>query len=178
MRELKRIIVSKTNIVCIAFLIFMNVFIFFWESTPKGDICTLPEYTDRYIEVLNTCKGMDNEEGINYLNNLKKLSEGTVLIPRWLYSKDMEYKEEASGFYYKKYGEQMIKDIESGKIDTSEQAVKKAYITIEVCNILIEKNKSSDRIPRIYQNNKRKCREYEIGKHFFRSEFLFLQEYY
>lgn len=139
MRELKRIIVSKTNIVCIAFLIFMNVFIFFWESTPKGDICTLPEYTDRYIEVLNTCKGMDNEEGINYLNNLKKLSEGTVLIPRWLYSKDMEYKEEASGFYYKKYGEQMIKDIESGKIDTSEQAVKKAYITIEVCNILIEK---------------------------------------
>ncbi|MFA7673283.1 MAG: hypothetical protein WCY62_05470 [Clostridia bacterium] len=139
MQELKRIIVSRTNIICIAFLIFVNIFIFFWESDPGGDRYTLSEYTSHYTQVMNTCKAMDNAEAISYLNNLKLQSEGKIFIPDWLNSKDMERKELLAEYYYKKYGEQMINDIENGKVDISEQAVNKAYITIDVCNKLIEK---------------------------------------
>ena len=139
MQELKRIILSRTNIVCIAVLIFVNIFIFFWEFTPGNDKYTLPEYVNRYTEIMNTCRDMDNEEAINYLNNLKLQSEGIVLIPNWLNSKDIERKEEFAEFYYKKYGEQMINDIKNGKIDISEQATNQAYTDIDICNTLIEK---------------------------------------
>lgn len=139
MQELKRIIISRTNIVCIAFLIFVNIFIFFWESDPGGDRYTLSEYTSHYTQVMNTCKAMDNAEAISYLNNLKLQSEGKIFIPDWLNSKDMERKELLAEYYYKKYGEQMINDIESGQIDISEQSIDKAYMDIEICNKLIEK---------------------------------------
>jgi hypothetical protein len=88
---------------------------------------------------MNTCKDMDNTEGISYLNNLKLQSEGIIFIPDWINSKDMERKEKLAEYYYKKYGEQMINDIESGKIDVSEQAVNKAYMDNDICNTLIEK---------------------------------------